>query len=110
MRNEELIHASSKLRTISNSWLEEIRPGTHYVIIRGPFNHLAIMPFSMNPFQKHDVSDFPAVYVPLAQSQRNASVIADHAEKLGSFSQGKNLDDEAPSLGNDYSAYTGKEL
>lgn len=44
------------------------------------------MPIFMNPFQKHDVSDFPGVYVPLDQSQRNASVVADHDEKLGTYS------------------------
>lgn len=41
------------------------------------------MPIFMNPFQKHDVSDFPDVYVPLAHATRNASVVADHNEKLG---------------------------
>lgn len=65
------------------------------------------MPVFMNPFQKHDVSDFPNVYVPLAQSTRNASVVADHDEKVGPFSEKKTLDDEAAvSPNNDYSAYT----
>ena len=41
------------------------------------------MPIILNPFQKHDVSDFPDVYVPLARATRNASVVADHNEKLG---------------------------
>ena len=31
------------------------------------------MPIFMNPFQKHDVSDFPDVYVPLAHAERRAS-------------------------------------
>ncbi len=44
------------------------------------------MPIFMNPFQKHDVSDFPGVYVPLDQSRRNASVVADHDKKLGTYS------------------------
>ena len=37
----------------------------------------------MNPFQKHDVSDFNDVYVPLAQATRNPSVVAAHDERLG---------------------------
>ena len=41
------------------------------------------MPIFMNPFQKHRVSDFPDVYVPLAHATRNASVVADHNQKLG---------------------------
>ena len=36
----------------------------------------------MNPFQKHDVSDFPDVYVPLARATRNASVVATHDKRL----------------------------
>ena len=40
------------------------------------------MPIFMNPFQKHDVSDFPDVYVPLAHATRNASVVADHDKSL----------------------------
>ena len=44
------------------------------------------MPIFMNPFQKHDVSDFPGVYVPLHESRRDAAVVADHDKKLGSVS------------------------
>ncbi len=40
------------------------------------------MPIFMNPFQKHDVSDFPDVYVPLAHATRNPSVVADHNNRL----------------------------
>lgn len=36
-----------------------------------------------NPFMKHDVSDFPDVYVPLEQTRRNPSVVEVHDEKLG---------------------------
>ena len=50
------------------------------------------MPVFMNPFQKHDVSDFPDVYVPLAHATRSASVVADHNKELGIPSK---------SLGND---------
>ncbi|KAI9870221.1 MAG: hypothetical protein M1830_004511 [Pleopsidium flavum] len=39
------------------------------------------MPIFMNPFAKHDVSDFPDVYVPLADAHRYASVVAQHEEK-----------------------------
>lgn len=61
----------------------------------------------MNPFQKHDVSDFPDVYVPLAQATRNASVVAEHNDKVGEFSEKpEKFDDEAHSPVNDYSAYT----
>ncbi|KAL2039244.1 hypothetical protein N7G274_007912 [Stereocaulon virgatum] len=36
------------------------------------------MPVFMNPFQKHDISDFPDTYVPLAQAERHPSVVAAH--------------------------------
>ncbi len=67
------------------------------------------MPIFMNPFQKHDVSDFPGVYVPLEQSRRNASVVADHDKKFGVTSDDapdcKNIETGAiPN--NEYSAYT----
>ncbi|KAK3168405.1 hypothetical protein OEA41_004852 [Lepraria neglecta] len=64
------------------------------------------MPVFMNPFQKHDVSDFPDTYVPLAHAERHPSVVAAH----------KNVDidkDDAPSgsparaaSDNEYSAHT----
>lgn len=61
----------------------------------------------MNPFQKHDVSDFPDVYVPLARATRNASVVAEHNEKfrLSSISP---VNDEAgeANIGGEYSANT----
>ncbi|KAL9117966.1 MAG: hypothetical protein Q9187_005492 [Circinaria calcarea] len=43
------------------------------------------MPIFMNPFQKHDVSDFEGVYVPLADAHRHPSVVAAHDEKLGAI-------------------------
>ena len=65
------------------------------------------MPIFMNPFQKHDVSDFPGVFVPLAQATRNPSVVADHDEKIGSVLEDKKLDDEAIiDPAGDYSANT----
>ena len=63
----------------------------------------------MNPFKKHDVSDFPDVYVPLAQATRHTSVVADHDEKLGTVDGkvDKGLEAGVHSTGgNDYSAYT----
>lgn len=65
------------------------------------------MPIFMKPFQKHHVSDFPDVYVPLAHATRNASVVADHNEKLG-FSSDSPVDDKAgeASVGGEYSANT----
>ena len=61
----------------------------------------------MNPFQKHDVSDFPGVFVPLGQATRNPSVVADHDQKIGSILENEKLDNEAnKSPSNDYSANT----
>lgn len=61
----------------------------------------------MNPFQKHDVSDFPDVYVPLAQATRHPSVVANNDYKVRVSSEHPKLDDEAAvSPGNDYSANT----
>ena len=65
------------------------------------------MPIFMNPFQKHDVSDFPGVFVPLGQATRNPSVVADHDQKIGSILENEKSDDEAnKSPSNDYSANT----
>ena len=58
----------------------------------------------MNPFQKHDVSDFPDVYVPLANATRNASVVADHEQKLGIASVSDNAAEH--NIGDEYSANT----
>jgi len=54
----------------------------------------AKMPIFMNPFQKHDVSDFPDVYVPLAHATRNPSVVAANDDKVGSISHNPKLDDD----------------
>ena len=58
---------------------------------------IAKMPIFMNPFQKHDVSDFPDVFIPLAHATRNASVDADHNEKLGISSDSPANDREGES-------------
>ena len=61
----------------------------------------------MNPFQKHQVSDFPDVFVPLAHATRNASVVADHNEKLGiSRNAPVNDKDGEANVGGGYSANT----
>ncbi|MCJ1311079.1 hypothetical protein MMC25_004749 [Agyrium rufum] len=41
------------------------------------------MPYFLNPFAKHDVSEFEGVYIPLSEAHRHASVIAKHDEKHG---------------------------
>lgn len=64
------------------------------------------MPMFMNPFQKHDVSDFPDVFVPLAHATRNASVVADHKDKLGISSDSHmNMEGESD-VGGEFSANT----
>lgn len=64
------------------------------------------MPLFMNPFQKHDVSDFPDVFVPLAHATRNASVVADRKEKLRLSSDSPvNMEGEA-GVGGEFSANT----
>lgn len=65
------------------------------------------MPIFLNPFAKHDVSDFPDVYVPLADAHRHASVVAQHedkSEKSGSRDGPGGEAGSRPSL--NYSAYT----
>ncbi|KAL8834447.1 MAG: hypothetical protein Q9170_003743 [Blastenia crenularia] len=63
----------------------------------------------LNPFRKHDVSDFEGVYVPLANSQRHHSVVAAHNDRKNSLT--KDMSDEKdiespPSPENSDSAYT----
>jgi hypothetical protein len=40
------------------------------------------MSFFINPFKKHDVSEFPGVYVPMADAKRHPSVVAANERKL----------------------------
>lgn len=47
------------------------------------------MPYFINPFHKHDVSEFPGVYVPLESSARGNSVVAENGGKLPSASDSK---------------------
>ncbi|KAL9609857.1 MAG: hypothetical protein Q9167_005401 [Letrouitia subvulpina] len=41
------------------------------------------MPIFLNPFRKHDVSDFEGVFVPLENAQRHPSVVAANEKKFG---------------------------
>ncbi|KAL8703128.1 MAG: hypothetical protein Q9201_003687 [Fulgogasparrea decipioides] len=63
------------------------------------------MPVFLNPFRKHDVSDFDGVFVPLANAQRHHSVVSAHNDKKhsqdGGFAEEKKL--ESPTA---YSAFT----
>lgn len=65
------------------------------------------MPVFMNPFHKHDVSEFPDTFVPLAHAERHPSIVAAHKD-MG----GKNLPPASPNSeagdtsDNEYSAYT----
>ena len=52
------------------------------------------MPIFLNPFMKHDVSDFPDVYVPLEQAERHQSVDAVNDKRLGSATQGSGHEQE----------------
>lgn len=65
------------------------------------------MPIFMNPFQKHDVSDFPDVYVPLAHATRKGSVITNPDKTMG-FSSDSCVDNRAgeASIGGEYNANT----
>ncbi|KAL8739137.1 MAG: hypothetical protein Q9181_000166 [Wetmoreana brouardii] len=63
------------------------------------------MPVFLNPFRKHDVTDFDGVFVPLANAQRHHSVVSAHHDKKnsqdGDFTDEKKV--ESPSA---YSANT----
>jgi len=72
-------------------------------------NTSVTMPVFFNPFMKHDVSDFPDVYVPLDRFQRDPSVVAAHDEKLGMVSnahEGEKGVEAATSPKIDYGANT----
>lgn len=63
------------------------------------------MPIFMNPFAKHDVSEFPGVYVPLADAHRHASVVAKH-EGNGEKSSISEAPGGEAGPGQNYSPYT----
>ncbi|KAG8533774.1 uncharacterized protein KY384_001515 [Bacidia gigantensis] len=50
------------------------------------------MPTFLNPFQKHDVSDFPDTYVPLSQAQRHPSVVDAYGNNLAGLAPGTDGD------------------
>ena len=66
-----------------------------------------IMPLFMNPFHKHDVSEFPNTFVPLAHAERHPSIVAAHKDmdkkNLPSASPANDAGDTSD---NEYSAYT----
>ena len=69
----------------------------------------------MNPFAKHDVSDFTGVYVPLAHAQRHPSVVAAHDQmkKEGLITAPDEKHIEGSGNGSDtdeYSAFTLESL
>ena len=67
------------------------------------------MSFFMNPFKKHDVSEFENVYVPFENANRHPSVVATHNVKFGSASGNMPNNDEIdgrPSPTYSESAYT----
>ena len=47
----------------------------------------------MNPFAKHDISDFPGVLVPLEDAHRHSTVTKKYEEKLGSNAEGSSTPD-----------------
>ena len=47
------------------------------------------MPIFLNPFQKHDVSDFPDTYVPLQHAERHASVADIHGDSMAGVKGGR---------------------
>ena len=63
------------------------------------------MPFFVNPFKKHDVSEFEGVLIPLEDAQRHPSVVAAHDEKLGTVN-GVPKDEKGAEAGEDLSAYS----
>ncbi|KAL8923079.1 MAG: hypothetical protein Q9172_003289 [Xanthocarpia lactea] len=63
------------------------------------------MPAFVNPFRKHDVSDFQGVYTPLADFRRRSSADEPKDMKAGSLANEKKLD-VSPDASNGYSTYT----
>jgi hypothetical protein len=61
------------------------------------------MPWYLNPFQKHDVSEFEGVFQPLGESQRQGSVVAAHEDTK---SLEKDGDSEKAPHSYEYSANT----
>lgn len=65
----------------------------------------------MNPFAKHDVSEFPGVYVPLAQAERHPSVVAAHEDmKKEGLIRAPDEKTVGDSASDEYSAFTLESL
>ncbi|KAL9633820.1 MAG: hypothetical protein Q9164_004467 [Protoblastenia rupestris] len=52
------------------------------------------MPMFINPFKKHDVTDFPDTYVPLSHAERHPSVVSAHEGKLAGLALGATFADD----------------
>ena len=66
-----------------------------------------IMPVFMNPFHKHDVSEFPDTFVPLAHAERHPSIVAAHKDMdKKNLPSASPVNDAGDTSDNGYSAYT----
>ena len=63
------------------------------------------MPVFMNPFHKHDVSEFPNTFVPLAHAERHPSIVAAH-EDMDKKTSASPINDGSDTSDTEYSAYT----
>ena len=61
----------------------------------------------MNPFHKHDISEFEGVYEPFGRGARHPSVVEDHEKRFGEKSSVADVESDSKE-GHDgpYSAYT----
>ena len=64
------------------------------------------MPVFMNPFHRHDVSEFEGVYEPFGQGARHPSVVEANEKRIGEKSSVDVESDSRGSKENPYSAYT----
>ena len=68
------------------------------------------MPIWVNPFKKHDVSEFEGVFQPLSEARRHPSVVAAHDAALGTKNGLPIENDSEKAMGeaeyDQYSAYT----
>ena len=64
------------------------------------------MPVFMNPFHKHDVSEFPDTFVPLAHAERHPSIVAVHKDMDKKNRSASPINDAGDTSDNEYSAHT----
>ena len=65
------------------------------------------MPLFMNPFHKHDVSEFPDTFVPLAHAERHPSIVAAHKDMdKKNLPSASPIHDAGDASDTEYSAYT----